>query len=245
MTRSLLLLTTVAAFGLGGVAQAQGTAPDAAPDAPVTETPAPEAPSAAAPAAEAPATDAPAPDAAQADAAPADAPAAGATPPQLDTGQPEGAAAAPEDRTYIKTTEGAWDVQCLRVDEGTEPCQMYQLLSDGNGSSVAEVSMFQVEGGGQVVAGATFIVPLETLLTQKLNIQVDSGQAKRYDFSFCTQIGCYARVGFSAAEVAAFKAGQAAKVTIVPALAPDQRVTVNMSLSGFTAAYGQITALQQ
>ena len=121
---------------------------------------------------------------------------------------------------------------------------MYQLLRDQNGGSVAEVSIFRVPNGGQVSAGGTFIVPLETLLTQKLNIRVDSGQAKRYDFSFCTQIGCYARVGFTDEDVAAFRRGNVANVTIVPALAPDQLVTVAMSLSGFTAAFEEITALQ-
>lgn len=161
---------------------------------------------------------------------------------QLDTGEVVGDSA--EDATYIRSQEGDWQIQCLRVDEGEEPCQLYQLLTNSEGASVAEVSLFKVEGGGQIEAGATFIVPLETLLTQKLTIQVDGGQARRYDFSFCTQVGCYARIGFTAAEIAAFKAGQVANVTIVPVLAPDQRVTVPMSLTGFTASYDSIAPTQ-
>ncbi len=169
---------------------------------------------------------------------------------ELDTGEPADAVPgatdnAQDDSTYTKTTSGAWEVQCLKVEEGEEPCQMYQLLKDEQGSNVAEVSLFKVAGGGQVVAGATYVVPLETLLTQKMTIAVDTGEAKRYDFSFCTQVGCYARVGFTEAELAAFKAGVAAKITIVPALAPDQKVSVNMSLNGFTAAFDEITAVQQ
>ena len=171
------------------------------------------------------------------------APAATADVSDLDTGEPV-AEANPDNNSYIKTTHGDWAIQCLRVQEGPEPCQMSQLLRDQNGGSVAEVSIFRVPNGGQVSAGGTFIVPLETLLTQKLNIRVDSGQAKRYDFSFCTQIGCYARVGFTDEDVAAFRRGNVANVTIVPALAPDQLVTVAMSLSGFTAAFEEITALQ-
>ncbi|WP_439122981.1 invasion associated locus B family protein [Marivita sp.] len=162
----------------------------------------------------------------------------------LDTGEPVNDAAA-DDNTYVKTTHGDWAVQCLRVQEGPEPCQMYQLLKDDNGGNVAEVSIFRLTNGGQVEAGGTFVVPLETLLTEKLNVRVDSGQAKRYDFSFCTTVGCYARVGFTAEDVASFRRGNAANVTIVPALAPDQRVNVIMSLSGFTAAYDEITALEQ
>lgn len=162
----------------------------------------------------------------------------------LDTGEPVVDQNA-DDNTYVKNTHGDWAVQCLRVQEGPEPCQMYQLLRDQNGGSVAEVSIFRLTNGGQVAAGGTFVVPLETLLTEKLNVRVDSGQAKRYDFSFCTNVGCYARVGFTAEDVAAFRRGNVANVMIVPALAPDQRVTVTMSLSGFTAAYDEITALEE
>ncbi|MFA8386789.1 MAG: invasion associated locus B family protein [Pelagibaca sp.] len=212
MTKSLLLLTTIASFALGAAAWAQ-------------ETAAPEA-------TEAPAADAP------------EAPAAVADPLGLDTGE---AVIEPnaDNNTYVKNTHGDWAIQCLRVQEGPEPCQMYQLLKDPNGGNVAEVSIFGLPSGGQVAAGGTFIVPLETLLTEKLNIRVDSGQAKRYDYSFCTTIGCYARVGFTAEDVAAFRRGSVANITIVPALAPDQLVTVAMSLSGFTAAYEEITAAQQ
>lgn len=167
----------------------------------------------------------------------------------LTLGEPQGdAAAAAKPETYIKTTHGDWQLQCLRVPEGTDaedPCQMYQLLKDGNGGNVAEVSLFRLQNGGQVAAGGTFVVPLETLLTQKLSISIDGGQAKRYDFSFCTQVGCYARVGFTAEDVAAFKAGNAARITITPAMAPDQTVELTMSLSGFTAAIDETSQLRQ
>lgn len=165
----------------------------------------------------------------------------------LDTGEPVGDTTAPGrgDETYVKSTHGDWAVQCLRVAEGPEPCQMYQLLKDENGGSVAEVSIFRLTNGGQVAAGGTYVVPLETLLTEKLTMRVDSGQAKRYDFSFCTTVGCYARVGFTNDDVAAFRRGNVANVTIVPALAPDQKVNVTMSLTGFTAAFDEITELEQ
>lgn len=176
--------------------------------------------------------------------APADAPNSDLS--VLDTGEPvQDAPAAQDEDTYIRTTHGDWAIQCLKVKEGPEPCQMYQLLKDENGGSVAEVSIFRLTNGGQVAAGGTFIVPLQTLLTEKLNVRVDQGQAKRYDFSFCTTIGCYARVGFTNEDVAAFRRGNVANVTVVPALAPDQKVTVAMSLKGFTAAYEEISALEE
>ncbi len=156
----------------------------------------------------------------------------------LDLGESATPSAAPTGpRTYIKEQFTDWSLQCIEVPEGEDVCQMYQLLKDGAGANVAEVSIFKLPGGSQAVAGGTFVVPLETLLTQKLTLAVDGGQARRYDFSFCAQIGCYARVGFTAADIDQFRKGAAGMVTIVPALAPDQKVTVEMSLSGFTAAF--------
>ena len=160
-----------------------------------------------------------------------------------DANAPAGAAQQPE--TYIKETIGDWSLQCIKVPEGEEVCQMYQLLKDPNGASVAEVSIFKLENGGRAIAGGTFVVPLETLLTQKLTVAVDGGQARRYDYSFCAPIGCYARVGFTAEDIAGFKAGKSGTVTLVPALAPDQKVSVTMSLNGFTAAFDKASSLKQ
>ncbi|MCT4555382.1 MAG: invasion associated locus B family protein [Pelagimonas sp.] len=164
---------------------------------------------------------------------------------ELDLGEDASAAAGSQPETYIKEVHGDWSMQCLRVEGRDDVCQMYQLLNDENGASVAEVSIFQLAGQGRAVAGGTFVVPLETLLTQKLTVSVDGGQARRYDYSFCAPIGCYARVGFTAEDIARFKAGAKATVTLVPALAPDQKVSVEMSLTGFTAAYDKTTPLNQ
>lgn len=138
---------------------------------------------------------------------------------------------------YTKEEHGDWRLQCFKIEEGEEPCQLYQLLKDSQGTDVAEVSIFRLPAGGQAVAGATVTVPLETLLTAQLLIAVDGAKGKRYPFSFCSPVGCYARIGFTQADIDAFKRGAAATVTLVPAPAPDQKVELKMSLSGFTAGY--------
>ncbi|SFQ52897.1 Invasion protein IalB, involved in pathogenesis [Roseivivax halotolerans] len=185
-------------------------------------------------------------DASASDESTSEAPAEGssATSELFDTGEPVGGETQEDSASYVRETNGDWDIQCLRAQEGEDPCQLYQLLEDEDGNSVAEVSLFKVQGQGQAVAGANFIVPLETLLTQKLTIAVDGGQAKRYDFAFCAQLGCVARVGFTEADINQFKRGAVANVTIVPAAAPEQEVTVGMSLSGFTDSYDSVEAAQ-
>lgn len=137
--------------------------------------------------------------------------------------------------TYTAATHGDWEQRCVRTEEGADPCQLYQLLLDETQNPVAEITMVGLPAGSQAQVGATVIVPLETLLTQELTIQVDSAAARKYPFAWCSPIGCIARIGFVKAEVDAMKRGNAARITIVPVVAPDQKVTVTMSLRGFTA----------
>ena len=122
---------------------------------------------------------------------------------------------------------------------------MYQLLNDDAGSPVVEFSLFRLPEGGRATAGATIVVPLETALQQQLTIQVDSSEARRYPFAFCNQIGCYARIGLTEQDVAAFRAGNAARVSIAPFVAQDQAVNVTLSLTGFTAAFDKASTVAQ
>ena len=147
--------------------------------------------------------------------------------------------------TYALSEHGDWQLRCVKTENGQDPCQLYQLLADGDGNSVAEFSIFNLPEGQQAIAGATVVTPLETLLTAQLRIQVDAGQARRYPYSFCSQAGCFARVGFTADEVDAFKAGNAGKVLIVPAAAPDQTVQLTLSLTGFTAGWNALLEANQ
>lgn len=143
--------------------------------------------------------------------------------------------------TYVASTHGDWAVQCVRTEDGSDPCQMYQLLKDQTGNNIADISLFPLPDGNKAAAGATIMVPLETLLTKNMMIKVDSSEPKAYPFTFCAQAGCFSRVGLTKEELAQYKRGSKATMSIVPVAAPDQRVDVNISLSGFTAAYDEVT----
>ena len=143
-----------------------------------------------------------------------------------------------EGEPYINAEFGDWALRCIKAAEGeADPCNLYQLLVSDEGASVAEFNIFQLPAGGQAVAGATLVVPLETLLTQQVTIAVDGQNARRYPFNFCNRAGCVARIGFTQAEIDEFKRGVQATVRIVPAAAPTQEVILAVSLTGFTAGY--------
>ncbi len=217
LTRPLALALGLSMAALGGIqfAMAQETAPAEAPLAVPTE----------AVAAEAPAVDGLSMGA-ETNVAPA----------------PKTQATAEIGETYLSQAIEVWEVRCVKLEDGSDPCQLYQLLKDAQGTSVAEISMFALPEGGQAAAGATVIVPLETLLTANMTLAIDGAQAKVYPFTFCANLGCIARVGFTAEEVAQFKKGAKAVLTIVPAAAPEQKVELDISLKGFTAGYDAVKA---
>ncbi|MBN2907162.1 MAG: invasion associated locus B family protein [Rhodobacteraceae bacterium] len=182
---------------------------------------------------------------ATAPAEPADnAPAADAVP--ADT-LPTGESAAPDTRpqAYVKETFKDWRVVCVKLAEDRESCNMQQLMLDDNQNPVSQVSIAPLPPAAAPRAAAVEIAaPLETLLSEDLRLGVGDATPVRYRFSFCTTQACFARFALTADEVAAFKAGSAATVKIVPLAAPDQTANISMSLSGFTAAFDMVTELQ-
>lgn len=146
-----------------------------------------------------------------------------------------------EDPSYVKETYGDWQLQCFRSEAEEDPCQMFQLLREDAGNPIAEFSLYKLPGDAQAVAGATIVVPLGTLLSEGLKIAVDDGPAKAYGYSFCSMVGCFARIGFTQGDIDAFKSGGEAKLVIVPAQAPDQTVVISASLDGFTKAYENVS----
>ena len=149
----------------------------------------------------------------------------------------------PVGATYVAETHGDWEIRCIRAEEGQpEPCQLYQLMRDSQGGAVAEFNVFDIPDEGQLVAGATIVTPLETLLTPGIRLRVDEGNWSEYPFAFCQPIGCFARLGLTEEDLTALRRGSRATVALVPLPAPDQLVQISASLSGFTAGFAALEA---
>ncbi len=147
--------------------------------------------------------------------------------------------------TYFSGEFNDWSLRCIVVPDEEDPCQMYQLLSDPEGTPIIEFTMFRLTEGSEAVAGATVVVPLETALGAGLTIKVDEEPAQSYPFLFCNRVGCFARIGLTADEVEKYKRGSEAELSLVPMAAPDRRVTGTLSLSGFTAAYDAASVVSE
>ena len=81
------------------------------------------------------------------------------------------------------------------------------------------------------------VTPLGTLLPSGVVLQVDGGERRQYPFAWCSQVGCFARFGLDEPGIAGMKRGNGGKITLVSVGKPEQPVTLDLSLTGFTAAY--------
>lgn len=144
---------------------------------------------------------------------------------------------------YAKSTHQDWTIRCIKAEEGVDPCELYQLLQDSDGNSVAEMTLIPLENG-DVSAGATLVAPLETDLTRGLSVSIDSGEVRGYPFSFCAPVGCVSRMGFTGPELSELKRGANATISLLPFGAdPENPVNLDLSLSGFTAAFDEMSSL--
>jgi len=214
---AIALAISLAATGAAGAQTATETPEAAAPAA------APEAPAAAP---EAPVAETTTPDPAPAEAAETDAATAGDP-------------AAPEVMEIVRDTFGDWEVRC--APQG-EDCFMYQLAMDSQNNPVAEVSILKLPEGSEAAAGVTMVTPLGSLLQSGIVLQIDQGEARQYPFNWCSQVGCFARFGLTQESINAMKRGRTATVMLASVAAPEAPVSLNLSLTGFTAGYDSLVA---
>ena len=154
----------------------------------------------------------------------------------------EPAASIEDGAEFIKETHGDWQINCIR-QAGVDNCSLYQLLKDENGNPTAEITILTLPKGSKAQAGVTLVTPLGTLLTAQAALRVDNGKVRRYPYSWCDRGGCYARFGLTSADIAGFKRGAGATLSLVAIAAADKPLTLPMSLTGFTAGWNALNAL--
>ncbi len=141
----------------------------------------------------------------------------------------------------VKSEHGDWKIVCVALPEDQpEQCRLYQLLVDKDDNPVAEYSIVTLAEAAKAEAGVNFISPLGTLLSSQASMRVDADKVKRYPFGWCDTQGCIARYGLTKAEVDSMKRGNKAVMTIVAAAAPKNPIELNLSLTGFTAAWNAL-----
>ena len=144
-------------------------------------------------------------------------------------------------QTYAVETFDAWELLCVKVAKGPEPCEIGQLVLDDKATPMSDIRVFPLPPGQPALAGATIVLPLGMDLQNGMTITVDKNPPKQYPYAVCNNVGCVARIGITALELENMRSGKQAVIT-ANIYGTRQVLTVPVSLKGFAKAY---TALQK
>lgn len=144
-------------------------------------------------------------------------------------------AAAPKEE--IIAVHKDWQVRCRN---GGTNCFMYQLAVDARSEPVAEISIVPIKQQDGAVAGVTVVTPLRSFLPKGIDVQVDTGKVVKFPFLWCAKVGCFVQFGLNQPSLDAYKRGAKARITIFANENRDTPVILDVSLSGFTAAFEEV-----
>jgi invasion protein IalB len=144
-----------------------------------------------------------------------------------------GGAAAQE--ITVKATHGDWQVHCPATVSETNPCAMVQELVNDNERRILSAIILHPPGAEPFLR---VIVPLGVLLPGGMTLAVDGSEIGTIGFLNCLPDGCMTQVALTADVLEKLKQGNQATVTVYEQ--NEQPIQVPLSLSGFTAAYGEL-----
>ncbi len=141
----------------------------------------------------------------------------------------------------VKATHGDWEIVCATAQP--DLCVMRQIGETSDGKRVLEVRVRKLEGvtaqdGQAVPAAIRILTPLGSLLAPGVRVQVDETEARTGVYEVCLPQGCIVEDPMSDEFLGRLKAGAVANMTF--SLLQQGEMTVPVSLSGFTKAFGSL-----
>ena len=137
---------------------------------------------------------------------------------------------------YDKGTFKDWTLRCVKTNRPVDPCQLFQLMCNANGTPIAELNV-------NVSNHTARWLPVQTSshlwkhFLQRISLNVSMETSKAYPFVLFVKMGCVARIGLTAKDMDNYSTGNQETVIMVPAGAPDQQEKLMLSLAEFTAGH--------
>lgn len=147
------------------------------------------------------------------------------------------AAAQQVQQNVERAQSGDWSVECVQDPQAGRLCRMVQSVKDPkSGNPLMDVVVAKPPNQSGVILSLR--APLGVWLRPGLTFGIDGGKAGQVNFEFCLKSGCLAQVQLTGGKVNAMKRGSKAVVGMQNIRR--QKLNLNVSLRGFTAAFGQL-----
>jgi invasion protein IalB len=148
------------------------------------------------------------------------------------------ASSLPNGASSLQETYGDWVVSCAATEAGTR-CALSQQQSQQGGQRVLAIELAVAD----TAVSGSLVLPFGLALGAGAALQVDDQAARlMLPFSTCLPVGCLVRLNFDADQVAAMRSGSQLKVGVTVE-DTGEPATLNISLSGFSAALDRTAAL--
>ena len=141
----------------------------------------------------------------------------------------------------VRETHTDWTVVCDTPEHlGEEICLIVQQknMKDSN-QPVIRIEIGYAPQNGEPLMLATVATALGLTLGHGLEMQVDQHEALRFGFSSCIPAGCVVATNMTADQINLLKQGNEARFTFQDT--QGRRITVPISLNGFTAGFGAVS----
>jgi invasion protein IalB len=136
----------------------------------------------------------------------------------------------PQPAETVNQTFSDWFVTCPKENA----CRMSQVIVQPTTGRL----ILQLQVHKSPVPGALLTFPLGILLSTGWRYQIDGGKPKVTPFEICNTEGCHVGLNLDASLLKSLKRGN--KMTITFFDAATTEVSVDVSLKGFTKAYGAL-----
>jgi len=152
-----------------------------------------------------------------------------------------GQAQAVDGPTSLTETYKSWIVRCATPSAGkdqpspTRICEMAQELRQQKSGQLLLAMALQPDIHG---ASLTFIAPFGLLLSEGIKVAVDGNTVAQGGFRTCLPRGCVSTINLAQEVLDRFSAG--AEATITMRGVKGRKITLTLSLSGFTAAWNRL-----
>ena len=164
------------------------------------------------------------------------------------TGQAGVVSVAPQQPTpqpdYVRSAHDTWAIKCSPAQNNQ--CYMSQLVLGQNQSPLMEVEFIpaKIEGQPDAIMGGTITTPLNVVLGRGIIVQVDEELPDQKEYTFCNQVGCYARFPVTKADIELYKKAGRMTAVLFAMQNPQQGLEIPLSLGGFTDAFDTLMKIE-
>ena len=140
-----------------------------------------------------------------------------------------------DNHIVVQENFDAWQFACIE-EQSQKICDLRELVFDPNTNEV--VSYLSLSMSPDSITQMQIAFPHAVNLKSPIQLQIDENEPLNLNYAYCNQSACFVAEIIADNFINLFKAGN--QLNVKALLLDGREVTINFSLSGFTAGYDRL-----